>query len=60
MAKNNFNDAALRYIKRKNDQSFFLQPVVDEEAHSVFLGLNNTGSCDADGITTKLVKFVSD
>lgn len=42
----------------RNNNSIFLEPVVDAELISVVLQLKNSGSCDADGIQIRPVKHV--
>lgn len=58
--RDNFGSNALDFIENSTVRTCFLNPVTDVEVASVFLCLNNSTSCDADGIQIKPVKYVLD
>lgn len=60
LVKGGISNNAMNNLKLRCDESFFLRPVSENEVKSVFLELNNSGSCDAYGIKVKPVKFVLD
>lgn len=53
--KDNFNST---FCDARNEASLFLEPVTESEVISLTLQLKNSGSCDADGIQIKPVKYV--
>lgn len=48
------------FTDTRNNDSIFLEPVVEPEVRSVLLQLKNSASCDADGIQVRPVKYVVD
>lgn len=58
-----FNDgspAACRTLGPETTNTFFLAGTIEPEVRTVFLGLKNSRSCDADGMQIKPVKYVID
>lgn len=45
-------------LNTRNEKSMFLTPISESEVISVFMGLNNSKSADADDIVIKPVKYV--
>lgn len=55
--KDSFNST---FCDARNEASLFFEPVTESEEISLTFQLKNSGSCDADGIQIKLVKYVVD
>lgn len=51
---------ACSYVNNKNDNAILIAPITDSEIISAFMPLNNSSSCDADGIQVRPIKFLLD